>query len=163
LWRGSRDGFGSRAFHDRCDGHENTVTLIQDVSGFVFGGFIGVPWTSRDWSAIFNDVAGLPRATNWKMNWPRSFLFTLRNPYNIPPRKFMMNSAQLLVAVHADPTWGPAFGNDILVLDHCNARDDNQTDLGRWYLNQTQVDGKRVFTGSPGFRVHEIEVFKIID
>jgi GTPase SAR1 family protein len=26
LWRGSRDGFRSRDFHRRCDGHANTLT-----------------------------------------------------------------------------------------------------------------------------------------
>jgi hypothetical protein len=30
LWRGSRDGFGARDFHRRCDGHARTLTLIQD-------------------------------------------------------------------------------------------------------------------------------------
>jgi hypothetical protein len=39
LWRGSRDGFGAEAFHDRCDGHANTLTIIQDTDGHIFGGF----------------------------------------------------------------------------------------------------------------------------
>jgi hypothetical protein len=53
LWRGSRDGFGVRDFHSRCDGHANTLTLIvtaaseEDVGGFVFGGFTPVPWDSK--------------------------------------------------------------------------------------------------------------------
>jgi flagellar biosynthesis chaperone FliJ len=33
LWRGSRDGFGSKAFHSRCDGHPNTLTVISDTNG----------------------------------------------------------------------------------------------------------------------------------
>jgi hypothetical protein len=33
LWRGSRDGFGARDFHVRCDGHAPTLTLIQDTRG----------------------------------------------------------------------------------------------------------------------------------
>jgi hypothetical protein len=32
LWRGSRDGFGARDFHRRCDGHAPTLTLIQDTA-----------------------------------------------------------------------------------------------------------------------------------
>ena len=39
LWRGSRDGFGADDFHGRCDGHKNTLTLIQDTEGHIFGGF----------------------------------------------------------------------------------------------------------------------------
>jgi hypothetical protein len=50
LWRGSRDGFDTGDFHSRCDGHANTVTLIEDVGGFVFGGFTPVEWESRVWN-----------------------------------------------------------------------------------------------------------------
>jgi hypothetical protein len=37
LLRGGRDGFGARDFHDRCDGHANTLTLIEDTDGNIFG------------------------------------------------------------------------------------------------------------------------------
>jgi hypothetical protein len=47
LWRGSRDGFGAREFHSRCDGHAPTLTLIQDTKGNIFGGFTPVEWESR--------------------------------------------------------------------------------------------------------------------
>jgi hypothetical protein len=33
LWRGSRDGFGARDFHSRCDGHAPTLALIQERPG----------------------------------------------------------------------------------------------------------------------------------
>jgi hypothetical protein len=33
LWRGSRDGFGAREFHARCDGHAPTLTLIEVTKG----------------------------------------------------------------------------------------------------------------------------------
>jgi hypothetical protein len=38
-WRGSRDGFGAIDVHKRCDGRANTLTLILDTGGNVFGGF----------------------------------------------------------------------------------------------------------------------------
>jgi hypothetical protein len=47
LWRGSRDGFGASDFHRRCDGHANTLTVILDTNGNVFGGFTPVEWESR--------------------------------------------------------------------------------------------------------------------
>jgi hypothetical protein len=46
LWRGGRDGFGARDFHSRCDGHANTLTLIEDTKGNIFGGFTPVKWES---------------------------------------------------------------------------------------------------------------------
>jgi hypothetical protein len=33
LWRGSRDSFGARDFHGRCDGRVNILTLILDTAG----------------------------------------------------------------------------------------------------------------------------------
>jgi hypothetical protein len=37
LWRGSRDGFTLADFHNRCDGHAGTVTLVLDVNRLIFG------------------------------------------------------------------------------------------------------------------------------
>jgi hypothetical protein len=39
LWRGNRDGFTSSEFHHRCCGHENTLTIIEDTKGNIFGDF----------------------------------------------------------------------------------------------------------------------------
>jgi hypothetical protein len=50
LWRGSRDGFSALAFHRRCDGHTNTLTVILDTHGSIFGGFTPVSWESRVWN-----------------------------------------------------------------------------------------------------------------
>jgi hypothetical protein len=51
LWRGSRDGFGGREFHRRCDGRANTLTLILTDEGWhrrgsIFGDFTPVKWDS---------------------------------------------------------------------------------------------------------------------
>jgi hypothetical protein len=50
LWRGSRDGFLAKEFHGRCDGHANTLLLILDTQGNIFGGFTPVEWESRAWN-----------------------------------------------------------------------------------------------------------------
>jgi hypothetical protein len=42
VWRGSLDGFGAKEFRSRCDGHANTLTLIRDASGNIFGSFAPV-------------------------------------------------------------------------------------------------------------------------
>jgi hypothetical protein len=48
LYRGTRDGFASSAFHSRCDGKANTVTIIKNYINHVFGGYISVAWHSSD-------------------------------------------------------------------------------------------------------------------
>jgi hypothetical protein len=34
LWRDSRDGFGARDFHSRCDSHTPILPLVQDTGHF---------------------------------------------------------------------------------------------------------------------------------
>jgi len=47
LYRGTRDGFGAKDFHSKCDGHSNTLTILKvKQSPFVFGGFTAVEWDS---------------------------------------------------------------------------------------------------------------------
>jgi hypothetical protein len=161
LWRGSRDGFRGRDFHRRCDGHANTLTLIvtaasrKDVGGFVFGGFTPLKWdsTSRDseWECKCKSDDSL-----------RSFLFTLKNPRNIPARKFALEAEEKEKAIRCDSGWGPYFGG-MAVSDNCNANTDSYTQLGIAYTNDTGLDGETVFTGSHDFKVKEIEVFEITD
>jgi hypothetical protein len=50
LWRGSRNGFEVQEFHRRCDGHSNTLTVILDTNGNLFGGFTPLEWESRMWN-----------------------------------------------------------------------------------------------------------------
>jgi len=68
LWRGSRDSFFDGAFHRLCDGKANTVTVIKNTNGFIFGGFTSIPWSSSG---------------NYKTD-NSAFLFSLTNPSNSP-------------------------------------------------------------------------------
>jgi hypothetical protein len=142
LWRGSRDGFGAMDFHGRCDGHANTLTLIEDTGGNIFGGFTPAEWDSNGKSKADPSLT--------------SFLFTLKNPHNFPARKFALTNA-----IHCNASCSPYFG-DIAVCDNCKANT-NWADLGRSYANDTGLDEKTFFTGSRYFQVKEIEVFEITD
>jgi hypothetical protein len=44
LWRGSGHGFDPRTFHNHCDAHRNTLTILLDTTGNIFGGFNPVAW-----------------------------------------------------------------------------------------------------------------------
>jgi hypothetical protein len=88
LWRGSRDGFRASDFHDRCDGHANTLTVILDTDGNIFGRFTPVEWESRPWNGIRREANNCFKAdTSLK-----SFVFTLKNPHDIPPKRFPLKS-----------------------------------------------------------------------
>jgi hypothetical protein len=155
LWRGSRDGFKAKEFHRRCNGHANTLTVILDTKGNIFGGFTPVEWESRDWHEKADDSL-------------KSFLFTLKNPHNIPGKKFALNAKMKHKAIKCDFKTGPRFGGgsycDICVLNNCNVTVHNHTsNFGSSYINDTGLDRKIVLTGAEYFQVKEIEVFEIAD
>jgi hypothetical protein len=162
LWRGSRDGFTARNFHRLCDGHANTLTLILDTDGNVFGGFTPAKCESSTSSKLKGDD------TLW------SFLFTLRNPHGVPPRKFALKKEKKRNAIYCSSRCCAGFGQsyyggcNILVDDHCNTNNNSSAHFGtRWqeymmaYANDTQF--QYFFTGAREFTVKEIEVFEIKD
>jgi uncharacterized coiled-coil protein SlyX len=159
LWRGSRDGFGARDFHSRCDGHANTLTLIEDVSGNVFGGFTPVEWESRVWNRKTREQNNCLKGDDSL----KSFLFTLANPHNISPRKFALKAEKKHLAIYCDSECGLSFSDGIGICNNCNANAGSDTGLGFVYTNDTGMDGKTVFTGSQYFKVKEIEVFEITE
>jgi hypothetical protein len=65
LWRGKRDGFGAGDFHCRCDGHALIPTPVE--------------WESRITRPYFKTDRSL-----------KSFVLTLKNPYNFTARNFVL-------------------------------------------------------------------------
>jgi hypothetical protein len=149
LWRGSRDSFKSASFHGRCDGHSNTLIVILDTNGNIFGGFTPVEWDSR------GDIKADDSL--------KSFLFTLKNPRNIQPKRFVLKAEEKRRAIFCDYKWGPYF-YDIGIANDCNTNNTSfADDFGLTYINDTGVRGGKFFTGQENFRVNEIEVFEITD
>jgi hypothetical protein len=160
LWRGSRDGFGGRDFHNRCDGQANTLTLIEDTKGNIFGGFTPVKWESPVWNTKEEKEDNRCKRDSSL----QSFLFTLKNPHNFPARKFHLKAEKQGEAIYCDFRNGPCFGRacDIGVLDSCNTAARSYTFFGCAYANDTGMDALNTFfTGAHWFQVKEIEVFKI--
>jgi hypothetical protein len=161
LWRGSRDSFGAAEFHLRCDGRANTLTIIQDTDGNVFGGFTPVEWESLMWN-------GKSGGENNRLKGDdslRSFLFTLRNPHYIAARKFALRAENKHRAICCECERGPVFGDYCIYVDG----DSGETRCGTLYsysndcayANDTDVTD--VFTRWGSFTVKEIEVFEIAD
>jgi hypothetical protein len=147
LWRGTRDGFRARDFHRRCDGHPNTLTLILDTKGNMFGGFTPAQWDCSD------KYKPDPTLT--------SFIFTLKNPHDFPPTKFRLKSEKKDFAILCDSSRAAVF-RDISVSDNSNTNAESFTRFfGRSYNNPTDLDERTFFTGSEDFTVKEIEVFEI--
>jgi hypothetical protein len=148
LYRGSRDGFEASAFHGRCNGHFNTVSLIHSTNECIFGGYTPVAWTSRG---------------GWVSDPSlKSFLFTIKNPHNLPAQIFKLKQAA--GAIYDHYASGPRFGGgtDLAVADQCRSSNTCWSNFGYTYENSTKIKGNQVFTGAYNFRVQEIEVFEVI-
>jgi hypothetical protein len=153
LWRGSRDGFEAKEFHRRCDGRRNTLTLVLDTKGNIFGGFTPVEWESP---------------MNLKMKPDdslKSFLFTLKNPHLISAKRFALKPEKKHQAIGCRFDLGPMFAQDFGIVDNCNKKDTGWASytghFGDSYNNDTGLETD-FFTGGWNFYVEEIEVFEIL-
>ena len=96
LYRATRDGFDSSAFHSKCDGKANTVTLIKTDSNYVFGGF-----ASSKWNSSFKFIVD-----------SSAFVFSLRREGISRSDKFMIKSKNPSNALIGNPSYGPYFGGE---------------------------------------------------
>jgi hypothetical protein len=130
-WRGNRDGFKVRDFHDRCDGHSNTLALILEKKGNIFGGFTPLAWES---DCCYKSDTSLC-----------SFLFTLKNPYNTPAKRFPLKPERKDSAIHCHPALGPSFGGtcDLSIGAYTDFENgSNSYGFGRECTNDTGLGGK---------------------
>ncbi|CAF2666924.1 unnamed protein product [Rotaria sp. Silwood2] len=147
IYKASCDGFDTNAFNSRCNNQGPTMTIIQSKNNYLFGGYTAIPWAS-DKYAYKNDAT--------------AFLFTLTNPHNIPPTKYIINPDKTGYAVYHHHGSGPTFGSghDIFLTNASNSNILNYTEFPGSYLDTTGK-GNTTFTGGRNFTVCDIEVFKL--
>jgi hypothetical protein len=130
--------------------------MILDTNGNIFGGFTPVEWKSLTWNGKKGNESNCIKADASL----KSFLFTLKNPHNLPGRRFALKAEQTNRAISCRSAYGPSF-YDIGVKNNCNANSDSYTSLGWSYTNDTGVCADTFFTGSRHFQAKDVEVFEI--
>ena len=95
LYRATRDRFDSLAFHSKCDGKSNTVTIVKTDSNCVFGGF-----TSAKWDINVYSIADA-----------NAFVFSLRKEGISKSEKFMIKPKNSKYAISGNQDYGPIFGS----------------------------------------------------
>lgn len=152
IYRGSRDEFNSNSFHKLCDGKGNTVVLVKNSLGHIFGGFTPIPWGST---------------STWKKA-PGTFVFTLTNMHGIEPTKFVLKDENDGKAVchygSGAGNWILAFGSAIVIDSGCNTNSNSNSGNFPNSFNDTTGKGGSIFSGSEDgnyFKVQEIEVFSV--
>lgn len=166
LYRATRDGFGVAAFHTLCDGHYNTLMVVQSSLGFVFGGFTTQLWDDFGWRT---DAA--------------AYLFSLRRNvagYNVTRDAMRFNNTNPANAIQALASHGPAFGGgyDLIINDASNMNLNSFVLFGNAYqvppgyvnykYNTSEYLGGCNSSSTDGtiywcyFSTTEIEIFEVI-
>ena len=162
LYRGSRDGFQAKTFHEKCNNKGETLVIIKSNDNFIFGGYTELNWDNTTWNGKVGDGNNARRNGNGN-----EFVFTLENPHNIVPSKFNMKKEWLNHSICCDKNLGPIFGcNDIRIEDECNVNNNSFTfydfQPGEYCFDDTTGKKRLLFTGTKKFLVKEIEVFNVI-
>jgi hypothetical protein len=141
LYRGTRDGFASSAFHSRCDGKGNTITIIKNDINHVFGGYISIAWHS---SGSFRTDSS-------------AYLFSLRREKSTNSEKYLINYSQN--AIGGDSSYGPTFGrgHDIYICFNANTNKCSQNNKGSYNPGSNYLAGK----SNSDWLVTEIEVYQL--
>jgi hypothetical protein len=154
IFRGSRDGFSSHTFHQKCDGKGPTIVIVKSEFGNIFGGFSPISWGKSG-----NDLS--------------TFLFSLKN-WTGMSFKFCQKNNTNVGSIESKDNNGPIFGSfnskyDLSISDNC---DQNKNSSMRWECFDSEglniekglkknVDAK-FFSGekySCSFKVIDYEVF----
>ena len=152
IYRGSRDGFGARDFHSKCDDKFPTLTLLKaKQSSFIFGGYTSVTWNVTS----FFDIRRQHKSDR------NAFIFSLTNgDYN----QYKMKTKNPSRSIKCSPRFGPIFGDDdIRVADNAN-KSESGSNLGFTfkhpiYARETN-EAKSFLAGSNYFLLDEIEVYQ---
>ena len=116
LYRASDNEFSVKKFHQKCDGIENTVTVVETEFGKIIGGYTPVKWESTQSGQYKEDASG------------ESFLFSVSLN-----EKYPVIDKQKATLQNKD--YGPIFGggNDLRLYDNCNANKNHNNLNSRFF------------------------------
>jgi len=147
LYRATRDGFGSRDFHSKCDGHTNTLTILKaKESSYIFGGFTTVDWGS-----------------SYYQSDPNAFVFSLTNK-DSKPMKIKITAVLHQCAIYCNPEDGPTFAGGFCIANNSNTSKKSFSHLSDSYRHPKYAPGtneaEAFLAGSHEFQLEEIEVYQ---
>jgi hypothetical protein len=152
LFRASEHDFSAAAFHARCDGTPDTLTLLRTEHGRTLAAY-----SHYQWNQVSNDYVNDKERRAWLLQ-----LDLLQ--------KMVPQSDSSLI--YCNSSYGPTFGggHDLYIADSCHANN-SYTDFPGSYNRE---DGSKytrgqesytAFTGATGgyfFKVREYEVFRVV-
>ena len=140
IYKATRDGGTGKDFHRCCDNKTPTLTLIESTNGYIFGGYISIPWESpSDWTYEGNDE--------------KAFIFSVNN--NL---KFPIQNNSYVIYLHKD--YGPDFGNNDIYLNSTNFLNGDSSCNCYKGSNGYNAPPEKI-AGGKKFRVKELEVYLV--
>jgi len=158
IFRASKKGFASNAFHAKCDNRAPTLTVVKAKSGNVFGGFTTVPWGMSN---------------SYRMD-KYAFIFLLRKKESRkkkkekapkkkkkgdePPVKWKVTNNSN--AVYHGSAYGPTFGGgfDFYLCSNCDNTGSSYANAGSSYACPRD---QNLLAGSYNFLVADYEVYEL--
>lgn len=146
LYKMERDGFSLHDFHDKCDHKGPTLTVVKSSNHSLFGGYLSRPWDSSG---------------GYKED-PEAFVFTLKNPHDIPPTQYLINPTDVQRAYFGGPTWCAAFGyGDLRIQGDSHTKNSAYSFFPKSYVDTTGK-GNKTFAGEDYFSIVDLEVYEVI-
>ena len=133
LFQATRDGYNNKIFHEKCDNIKNTLTLIQDYSNFIIGGFTRENWNGKGFK--YDSEA---------------FIFNLSNM-----KKYEVFDYSK--AIYADPDYLTIFGQSDIYMSISSASSHFPTSYGKFASKFELTNGNEKIVPV------EMEVFQLVD
>ena len=160
FYRASRDGWDASDFHRTCDGVTNTLTVIKSATGYIFGGYSDLSWSS---------------STGKLCSESDAFLFHLHSYAGLAPGKLGNNGSTYYTCYVTQPSTsrGPRFGYnsyyggcyDLYVVSSPNRENSTiNTNLGNSSYSCYPLPSGQASTflvGGSSFLTSELEVFEV--
>ena len=138
LFRATRDGERAYNFHQHCDGIPNTLSIMEGVKGYSFGGYTEATWDS---------TSGCKSGKN-------QFLFSLDR------MKVYMGNQN--TTIHCENNYGPYFCGSCGMYDYYFSKNNNdEQKKGNKPYNNFQEEYELTH-GDINFYGKEVEVYQII-
>ena len=132
LYQATKDGYNNKIFHEKCDNIKNTITLIQDYSNLIIGGYTSESWNGKGFKSDSN-----------------AFIFNLSNMKKYEVYDFSK-------AIYADPDYLTIFGQSDIYMSVSSASSHFPTSYGKFASKLELTNGIEKITPV------EMEVFQLV-
>jgi DNA-binding ferritin-like protein (Dps family) len=147
LYKGSRDGFTARSFHNKCDQKEHTISIARTTKKAIYGGY-----ADQSWDVIPNVEEKESKS---------AFVFDMSKK-----KKYPINPGCNASAIKTMPNHGPCFSDDVRFIENdqpkiiFKLRLPYVEDFETMYKYLMFKEGKPIFEDIDE-PLDELEVFKI--